>query len=99
MTKAAAQEFGGWGIRVNSVNPGFTWTPLTVPAKQMVEAFNKVNALGRAGQPEEIAHAVIFLASDESSYMTGGEMTLDGGLTAGGEILVIAKELGIYHNE
>ncbi|GCL71856.1 SDR family NAD(P)-dependent oxidoreductase [Paenibacillus naphthalenovorans] len=99
MTKAAAQEFGGWGIRVNSVNPGFIWTPLTLPAKPMVEAFNKVNALERAGEPEEVAQAVIFLASDESSYMTGGEITLDGGMTAGGEIRLIAKELGIYRDE
>jgi 3alpha(or 20beta)-hydroxysteroid dehydrogenase len=99
MTKAAAQEFGGWSIRVNSVHPGFIWTPLTLPAKEMVEAFNKVIALERTGQPAEIGQAVLFLASDESSYMTGGEITVDGGLTAGGEIRVIAKELGIYHDE
>lgn len=58
-----------------------------------------MNALERAGEPEEVAQAVIFLASDESSYMTGGEITLDGGMTAGGEIRLIAKELGIYRDE
>ncbi|WP_126426299.1 SDR family NAD(P)-dependent oxidoreductase [Brevibacillus marinus] len=99
MSKAAAMEFSNWGIRVNSVHPGFVWTPLTIDAQEMVNAFNKVNPLERAGLPEEIAHAVVFLASDESSYMTGAELVIDGGLTAGGEIKLIANELGIYKRD
>ncbi|KIL45393.1 SDR family NAD(P)-dependent oxidoreductase [Jeotgalibacillus soli] len=96
MTKAAAMEFADWGIRVNSINPGFIWSPLTEPAKEMVEAFYEVTALERAGIPEEIAKVVLFLASDDSSFITGSEIVVDGGLTAGGEIRGVAKNLGIY---
>ncbi|PLR78611.1 short-chain dehydrogenase [Bacillus sp. V3-13] len=96
MTKAAAMEFAEMGIRVNSVNPGFIWSPLTEPAKDMVEKFYDVTAMQRAGQPEDIANAVLYLASDESSFVTGSELVVDGGLTAGGEIRSVAKSLGIY---
>lgn len=95
MTKAAAMEFGEWGIRVNSVHPGFIWSPLTLPAQKMVENFNKINAFNRVGEPEEVANAVVFLASDESSYITGTELVVDAGLTAGGGVRFIAKELDL----
>lgn len=96
MTKAAAMEYGDWNIRVNCVNPGFIWTPLTRKAPEMVEGFNKVTALERPGQPEDVARAVLFLASDDSSFMTGAELVVDGGLTAGGQVRFVTKELGIY---
>jgi 3alpha(or 20beta)-hydroxysteroid dehydrogenase len=96
MTKAAAMEFADWGIRVNSVHPGFIWSPLTIPAKNMVEKFTKIIVSDRTGEPKEVAKAIVFLASDDSSYMTGAEMVIDGGLTAGGHIRMIAKEMDFY---
>src|SRR5699024_3608008 len=95
MSKAAAMEFGEWGIRVNSIHPGFIWTPLTEAASDMVNQFSNVSALERVGIPEEIANAAAFLASDESSYMTGSELAIDAGLTAGGGVRMIAKELDL----
>ena len=99
MTKAAAMEFADWGIRVNSIHPGFIRTPLTEPVIELVEKYNKVNAMERVGLPEEIAHAILFLASDESSYMTGSEMVLDGGLMAGGGVRMVGKENGVYADQ
>jgi 3alpha(or 20beta)-hydroxysteroid dehydrogenase len=96
MTKAAAMEFADWGVRVNSVHPGFIRTPLTEPVIELVKKYNKVNAMERIGQPDEIAHAILFLASDESSYMTGSELVLDGGMMAGGAVRMVGKENGVY---
>lgn len=96
MTKTAAMEFSKWNIRVNSVHPGYVWTPLTQDAPELVKSFNKVNAMERVGEPEEVVSAILFLASNDSSYMTGSEMVVDGGLTAGGGIRFITKEVGIY---
>ena len=96
MTKSASMEFGKWGIRVNSVLPGFINTPLNESINAVIEASNEMNALGRAGEPGEIAKAVLFLASDESSYITGSEIIIDGGLTSGGQFKAIADKLNIY---
>jgi 3alpha(or 20beta)-hydroxysteroid dehydrogenase len=88
MTRAAALEFGAAGIRVNAVCPGAMLTPLlaesfNVPLSEL-GAVPFANApLGRMGDPMEIAPTVVFLASDESSYTTGSEFVVDGGLTAG----------------
>ncbi|MGI3224205.1 SDR family oxidoreductase [Streptomyces sp. GTA36] len=79
LTKAAALDLGKYGIRVNSVHPGFINTPLVVGLP--VDAHDL--ALGRGGEPEEVAKLVVFLASDESSFSTGAEFTADGGETAG----------------
>jgi NAD(P)-dependent dehydrogenase (short-subunit alcohol dehydrogenase family) len=76
-----AQLLGDRGIRVNSVLPGPIWTPLipsTMPADQ-VEGFGDNTPLGRAGQPAELAGIYVLLASDESSYMTGGAYPVTGG--------------------
>jgi 3alpha(or 20beta)-hydroxysteroid dehydrogenase len=86
MTKVAALELGSKGIRVNSVHPGMIDTKMVQDAAGGAEvdlspAGRKV-ALGRIGQPEEIAAVVAFLASDDSSYCTGGEFIADGGATA-----------------
>ncbi|TVT19555.1 glucose 1-dehydrogenase [Amycolatopsis rhizosphaerae] len=86
MTKVAALELGGKGIRVNSVHPGMIETAMVSTAAggahvDLSPAGKKV-ALGRVGQPEEIANLVVFLASDESSYSTGAEFVADGGATA-----------------
>jgi meso-butanediol dehydrogenase/(S,S)-butanediol dehydrogenase/diacetyl reductase len=73
------------GVRANSVHPGQVQTPLlakglTDPA--MARAMLERIPIGRMGQPREIAEAIVFLASDESSFMTGAELTVDGGYTA-----------------
>jgi 3alpha(or 20beta)-hydroxysteroid dehydrogenase len=86
MTKAAAMELGGLGIRVNSIHPGVIDTQMVRDAAGGVEVdmsrVGKRVALRRCGQPEEIAHLQVFLASDESSYSTGAEFVADGGATA-----------------
>lgn len=89
LTKAAALEWAPLGIRVNSVHPGFIDTPMVSGALSALENANEMtdlivsrHALGRLGVPREIADAVLFLASDESSFMTGAELVVDGGYTA-----------------
>ena len=79
--RSLSQALADKGIRVNGVAPGPVWTPLipsTFPAKE-VETFGSDVALGRAGQPEEIAPSYVFLASDDSSYMTGQILHPNGG--------------------
>jgi 3alpha(or 20beta)-hydroxysteroid dehydrogenase len=88
MTKAAALEFGAARIRVNVVCPGAMLTPLlteslNTPLEALGAAPFPNAALGRMGDPAEIAPTVVFLASEESSYTTGSEFVVDGGLTAG----------------
>ncbi|WP_026908153.1 glucose 1-dehydrogenase [Paucisalibacillus globulus] len=84
MTKAAAMECSNYGIRVNSVHPGVIATPMVVQedTKSAVEEFAKHIPLKRVAQPEEVSNIVLYLASDESSYSTGAEFIVDGGLTA-----------------
>lgn len=84
MTKAAALEFSNYGIRVNSVHPGAVETPMIVQedTKAAVEAWAKTLPMKRVGKPEEVSNLVVFLASDESSYSTGSEFVIDGGVTA-----------------
>lgn len=85
MTKVAALELGEHGIRVNSVHPGAIDTPMvsTALGREIdVSPIGKRLALRRIGQPEDVANVVLFLASDESAYCTGGEFAVDGGATA-----------------
>ena len=84
MTKAAALECTPFGIRVNSVHPGVIATPMIMQGdtKAAVEAFAKSIPLRRVAQPEEVSRLVLYLASDDSSYSTGSEFIVDGGLTA-----------------
>lgn len=89
LTKAAALEWAPLCIRVNSIHPGYIDTPLVSGILRNIENGNERrqmlvdrHPLGRLGEPREIADAVVFLASDESSFMTGGEMLIDGGYTA-----------------
>ena len=90
-TKAVAIECGeaGYNIRVNSIHPGYIQTRMfetdvaafgTLEAKK--EKVGALHPIGRIGQPEEIAAGIVFLASDESSFMTGSELVIDGGYTA-----------------
>jgi hypothetical protein len=81
----AAIEYGQYGIRVNAVSPGAVRTDMLLQvfgSEQAIDRLAAVHPLGRIGNPEEIADAVIWLFSDNSSYYTGQSLTLDGGLTA-----------------
>ncbi|WP_153465500.1 SDR family oxidoreductase [Sediminibacillus terrae] len=90
-TKSIAIDYGRQGIRANSVSPGTIETPLIdklagtkeeKSGRQFRESNKWLAPLGRLGDPEEIATAVLFLVSDDSSYMTGQDMIVDGGITA-----------------
>ncbi len=81
MTKSAARELASRGIRVNAIAPGFIDTDMTRTLKDSVrEKLEAQILLGRLGQPEDIAKAVRFLASDEASYITGQVLCVDGGI-------------------
>lgn len=84
MTKAAAIEAAHYNVRVNSVHPGVIATPMVMQedTKAAVEEFSKFIPMGRVAQPEEVSKMVLFLASDDSSYSTGSEFIIDGGLSA-----------------
>lgn len=84
MTKAAAMELGPKQIRVNSVHPGMIDTPMTRPhgGDAAMEFGASRVPLRRVGYPEDIAPLYVFLASDESSYINGAEIAIDGGVTA-----------------
>ncbi len=81
-TRTLAQQMAKRGIRVNAVAPGPVWTPL-IPStfsKDQVKEFGKDTAMGRPGQPEELAPAYVFLASSDSSYITGQTIHVNGGI-------------------
>jgi len=84
MTKTLALEGAADGIRVNAVCPGFIKTPMVLegPVKDELEAIAALHPLGRLGEPEEVARAVVFLASDDASFITGAALLVDGGYTA-----------------
>lgn len=84
MTKAAALQLAGSHIRVNSVHPGVISTPMIHQgdSEEIIKQFAKSIPLQRVAEPEEVSKMVLFLASDDSSYSTGSEFVIDGGLTA-----------------
>lgn len=85
LTRGLAVEYAPFGIRVNALCPGFVETALTrrvLRMPQLQKALVDSTALRRLGQPEEIANAALFLASDEASYVTGAELSVDGGMGA-----------------
>jgi 3alpha(or 20beta)-hydroxysteroid dehydrogenase len=94
LTKLAATELGPRGIRVNIIHPGFIETPMTASAPP---AFRRVNLeltpLGRAGTAEEVAATVLFLLSEDSAFISGAEIPLDGGMAAGATAKAIADAL------
>ncbi len=82
LTKSAAKELASRGVTVNAVAPGFIETEMTKSLPEAArEEFLKKVLISRAGTPDDIASAVLFLASDEASYITGQVLTVDGGLT------------------
>ncbi|MGF1540603.1 MAG: SDR family NAD(P)-dependent oxidoreductase [Pleurocapsa sp.] len=86
LTRQLAVEYAKDGIRVNSVCPGWIDTPFNDPIYELTPfdegSLGDTIPLARQGTPEEIAHAVLFLASDEASYITGHNLVVDGGITA-----------------
>jgi 3alpha(or 20beta)-hydroxysteroid dehydrogenase len=82
LTKCAALEFGPAGIRVNSVHPGAVDTPMLNFDAAESSRFG-AQPIPRAAAPEEIAELVLFLACDESSFITGAEVVIDGGMIIG----------------
>ena len=86
LTRRAAVEYGRDGIRVNAVCPGVVETDMVTRAiaqsTEIAERFAAAGHMGRWGQPDEIANAVLFMCSDEASFMTGQAMAVDGGITA-----------------
>lgn len=86
MSKVLAAELGKDKIRCNSVHPGFIWTNMQSGAQSggraSAEAATAGLPLGRVGEPEDIANCILYLASDESNYVTGAEFTVDAGMTA-----------------
>ncbi|MFC7228778.1 SDR family oxidoreductase [Salinirubellus salinus] len=90
MTRSIAWELGRHGVRANAVCPGFTDTPMVQGGLEerddpeaAREALERRYALKRLGDPEEIAAAICFLASDDASFVTGHELVVDGGFTCG----------------
>jgi NAD(P)-dependent dehydrogenase (short-subunit alcohol dehydrogenase family) len=85
LTKSLAIQFGQDRIRCNIIHPGIVDTPLQAPylTDELRKEFETGIPLGRIAQPREIAYAALFLASDESAFMTGAELVIDGGFTAG----------------
>jgi len=82
MSKNAALTYVGDNIRVNSLHPGIIDTPMIAAQdKAITDSIVAITPMKRLGRPEEIANGALFLASDESSYMTGAELVIDGGYT------------------
>ncbi|HJO82224.1 MAG: glucose 1-dehydrogenase [SAR202 cluster bacterium] len=85
LTKTTAVQYAKEAIRCNSVHPGPIFTKMTEPRRADPEVYGQMLAaipMGRYGQPIEIANSVLYLASDESSFVTGSELVVDGGWTA-----------------
>jgi NAD(P)-dependent dehydrogenase (short-subunit alcohol dehydrogenase family) len=94
LTRALATDHSSEGIRVNAICPGWIETPMNAKffalGPHIREQAGRLHSLGRIGQPEEVANAVLYLASDEASFVTGSLLTVDGGFSAG-----LAPAMGI----
>lgn len=81
MTRAAATDLGAFGVRVNAVNPGLILSDMTLPRGQNRKGLSEASSLKRYALPEEVASAVLFLASDGASFINGEYLSVDGGAT------------------
>lgn len=86
LTKSAANDYSSRGIRVNAVSPGVVKTPMVEEAGRLhpgfIESLTPKHLIGRIGEPREVADAVVWLASDRSSFVTGASIAVDGGFIA-----------------
>jgi len=90
MSKTDALFYARDNIRVNSVHPGYVWTPLVedlgrqsqIGVQAFREHLDKLHPVGHVGEPDDIAYGILYLASDESKFVTGSELVIDGGYTA-----------------
>jgi NAD(P)-dependent dehydrogenase (short-subunit alcohol dehydrogenase family) len=99
LTRNIAIDYGRKGVRANAICPGFIKTPLAqvIFSEALAEPLARIidaTQLGRMGEPDEIAAAALFLASDDSSYMTGQSLVVDGGYTSGHRV-GISRLLGL----
>ena len=89
LTRCAAKELGPYGINVNAIAPGLIKTSLYIPGRtpeqiaQMEESYCNTAVVGRLGTTEDIAKLAVFLASDDSSFICGETITIDGGMLGG----------------
>lgn len=83
LTQTATAEYAAKGIRINNVNPGYIDTPLLKDAPdEAKQDLIRLHPIGRLGKPEEVANAVLFLASEEASFITGASLLVDSGYTS-----------------
>lgn len=84
LTKTLALEYAEYGVRVNALLPGGTDTPIAkdfAQSEEVIQYVKNIHALKRMAQPEEIAQAALFLASNQASFITGSAMLVDGGVS------------------
>ena len=101
LSRSASMTLGSQGIRVNTICPGFIETPMTASAPEAFRTANMAAApLGRSGMPDEVAGLVVFLISDESSFVNGTDIAVDGGLAGhgGGKALMDAVDAAAQGN-
>jgi 3alpha(or 20beta)-hydroxysteroid dehydrogenase len=96
LTKTAAGEFAPWGVRVNAVHPGLIDTPLARGDDAFTNSHMRSVPIGRIGQGSDIAKAAAFLLSDEAAYITGTDLSVDGGFMAAGLYGRITKDRDLY---
>jgi len=93
VSKSAAMALQEWGIRVNTICPGLVMTPFVAGSEDFIDALGAQTPMVRGAEPEEIASVVLFLVSDDSSYITGHDIAVDGGFTDFGGYNAVLKQI------